>query len=57
MGRISGFIVSLSRYFAHEQGFILILKHKENRFLSICRNIKSQDDFLLQNWQAIDPNA
>ena len=40
-------VVSLSRCLVHERAFVLILKHKENRLHSVCRNIKGQDDFIV----------
>ena len=48
-GKTRTFIFRLHRifvqYFAHERGVYLVLQHKDNKLLSIYRNIKSQDDF------------
>ena len=45
VGKTRTLIFSLHRifvqYFAHERGVYLVLQHKDNKLLSIYRNIKS----------------
>jgi len=42
----SNFIVNLSSTLYIKGVFVLALLHKDNKLLSIYRNIKSQDDFI-----------
>ena len=44
-GKISDFIVSLSSTSYMRGVFTLVLQHKDNKLLSICRDFKSLDDF------------
>ena len=44
-GRISDFITSLSGTSNVSGVFVLVLHHKDNERLSICRKLKSQDNF------------
>ena len=43
--RISGFITSLSGTSNVSGVFVLVLHHKDNELRSICRKLKSQDNF------------
>ena len=43
--RISGFITSLSGTSYVSGVFVLVLHHKDNELLSLCRKLKSQDCF------------
>jgi len=45
--RTSNFIVNLYSTLYMKGVFVLTLLHKDNKLLSIYRNIKSQDDFIV----------
>ena len=47
-GKITFFIVSLSSTSYMRGVFVLVLLHKDNKLLSICRDFKSLDDFIIR---------
>ena len=47
-GKITVFIVSLSSTSYMRGVFVLVLLHKDNKLLSICRDFKSLDDFIIR---------